>query len=1088
MSEFKKLFDPTGRQARSGWRAHPWRLAGWIFLALFFAYVTIATVRYLAWNEEDGLMRWFDDIASRPLGPFQFASPRWLLWLVPTWILCILITRFSVAGLKIWRRRFVLAVRLTVITLAILILAELQWVTYSNALSVMFVIDHSRSVPEKLQNQALAWVKKAVTTKEPDDRAGLMYFGGQAYPMTDLVKLFSVNERTQGDVEADQTDIARAIQRAGSMFPRGARRRIVVFTDGRETEGDVLDQIKQIQSENVRIDVVPLVHPMEGEIIAEKLEMPSVVKSDAPFDAELYVTAYQDCDAKVLVQLKTNEGHSEDLGSMTVHLQKGANRLEIPNLRNTYPGFYNYEATVIPLKPSDDTIAENNTVYGSTQIRGKSKVLILVGQTEVNGQWKPENVTPLTDALKAEGIFFDVRYAGDNIGAHMPRTIDDLQFFDCIVLANISKEDLGDEAMKAMKTAVNDLGVGLIMLGGKDSFGAGGYLHTPVEDVLPVSCETQDKKVLLNGALVIILHTCEFEQGNMWAVKIANVTVDTLSNGDYFGAMDYDWGSGAGWIWKLSQLTNKATVKAAIKKSDPGDMPDFDGIISQADQALAKIGSVGAKRIIVISDGDPTPPLPSTIQSLVSHQIALSFVGINPHGGTEISNMQAVSKLTKGNYYFCQDPEHLPRIFQHEAAIVRKKLIVESASGFQPERTDSLDPARLVEGFTSFPKVYGLNRTMRRDLADNASVLLQVKINDKETLPLLAYRRVGLGKTVAFTSDLSDYWGADWIAQNFHQKLWSQIVRKVSRAASTGTHSVRLTQKDGKCIVDVEVRDKNGDFVNYAKASGSVLDPDLNPIPVQFRQDGAGSYTTEFPMTKTGTYRVYTQVLSQEGTSSSLTGTSYSYSAEFRDLEVNEKKLEDMAKLGNGRELSLSISPEKAGVFDRTGMPKGEDVKDLKDDLLWLLIVLVLGDVFFRRVYLDFDSFAVWGLVQAAKVLPFLRGWAQMSLKRLDTLTPALQAAREHLDDQQKAAQAARRQAILEKIEKEGGSGDFNLDMDAHGQGGLGTISGPQMDTKVKKGGEKPAQSASEYTNRLLAAKRRAKKDLDDQSGGGTPR
>ena len=63
---------------------------------------------------------------------------------------------------------------------------------------------------------------------------------------------------------------------------------------------------------------------------------------------------------------------------------------------------------------------------------------------------------------------------------------------------------------KAVHDAVKDLGLGFLMVGGRNSFGPGGYHKTPIEEVLPVSMDVTKKKVLPKGALVIVLHTCEF--------------------------------------------------------------------------------------------------------------------------------------------------------------------------------------------------------------------------------------------------------------------------------------------------------------------------------------------------------------------------------------------------------------------------------------------------------------------------------------------------------------------------------------------------------------------------------------------------
>src|SRR5205823_9994941 len=49
--------------------------------------------------------------------------------------------------------------------------------------------------------------------------------------------------------------------------------------------------------------------------------------------------------------------------------------------------------------------------------------------------------------------------------------------------------------MEMIESQVRDLGTGFMMIGGPRSFGAGGYLGTPIEKVLPVSLDVNQNQV-----------------------------------------------------------------------------------------------------------------------------------------------------------------------------------------------------------------------------------------------------------------------------------------------------------------------------------------------------------------------------------------------------------------------------------------------------------------------------------------------------------------------------------------------------------------------------------------------------------------
>src|SRR5690606_19327971 len=82
---------------------------------------------------------------------------------------------------------------------------------------------------------------------------------------------------------------------------------------------------------------------------------------------------------------------------------------------------------------------------------------------------------------------------------------DGLDGFAAVVLENVPADDLPAGALVALQRFVDDLGGGLLMTGGKASFGAGGYRRSPLEEVLPVSMEIREEQrrfaLALAGAL-----------------------------------------------------------------------------------------------------------------------------------------------------------------------------------------------------------------------------------------------------------------------------------------------------------------------------------------------------------------------------------------------------------------------------------------------------------------------------------------------------------------------------------------------------------------------------------------------------------
>src|SRR5262249_28970056 len=156
------------------------------------------------------------------------------------------------------------------------------------------------------------------------------------------------------------------------------------------------------------------------------------------------------------------------------------------------------------------------------------------------------------------------------------------------------------------RSNTHDQGCGLVMVGGPDSFGAGGWQNTSLERALPVDSEIKSLKVQGKGGLVLIMHASEMADGNMWQKKIAKLAVDKLGPNDEVGVLYFDWG-GTKWHIRLQPILDKRrSLMAQIDKMSPGDMMEFDTALRMAHDALIEPErELATKHVIIISDGDP---------------------------------------------------------------------------------------------------------------------------------------------------------------------------------------------------------------------------------------------------------------------------------------------------------------------------------------------------------------------------------------------------------------------------------------------------------------------------------------------------
>ena len=505
--------------------------------------------------------------------------------------------------------------------------------------------------------------------------------------------------------------------------------------------------------------------------------------------------------------------------------------------------------------------------------------------------------------------------------------------YSSVILDNVSYFSIRKEVAQLLEGLVHSNGVGLLMVGGSDSFGAGGWKGTPVEEALPVTMDIRQRKIIPNGALAIILHTCEFPQGNLWARQISLTALDALTPKDYFGLLIYKNGVDK-WGIPMTPVDDKSALSAQINTMSPEDM-----LLFQPSMQLAFAGLMAtdaqSRHMIIISDGDPSPPNQGLLKQYADQQIKVSTICIQPHSG-EFPELvlRKIAADTGGRFYRMDDPTQLPRIFFREALQVRKNLIDEST--FVPVLRETADP---VMGISGFPSVNGIVLTTIKLLAS------EILINDEED-HLLALKRHGIGVTAAFTSDSGNRWSTEWAGWEGNSKFWAQLVRSISRPEETDALQA-VTRVDGRGgVILIDAIDEAGQFVDGLDLSGSVLGPDLKTKLIEIRQDGPGRYIGNFPVRQQGDYLVTIDGSMPDGSSANMARTfSVGYPAEYRTLSSDEEFLGSIALESRGRVIDSS-----------TDLLERPEVQNSSQTPLWPLLtrwalVLFFIDVVIRRVH-----------------------------------------------------------------------------------------------------------------------------------------
>lgn len=713
--------------------------------------------------------------------------------------------------------------------------------------------------------------------------------------------------------ELPGTDIASAIRTAVASIPPSYVPSVIVVSDGNATADNA---IAAAAAAGVPISTIPLPQRSEPEVQLATINAPAQIRQGEPFYLEVVVNANQ--EASGFIDIYRGDVKIGDAEQEPVKVKAGETKFRI---RQTVAGQrqVTFAARLRGFGESD-TLLDNNESVAIVAAAGRPRVLLIDPDTD--------QTDSIRWALDEQKIDVEVRPP-----AGVPRDLAELQGFECLVLSNVPATAMTMRQMDVIRTYVQDLGGGLVMLGGDQSFGLGGYYRTRLEEILPVRSNFEKEREKPSLAMVLVID----KSGSMGGEKIelakdaARAAVELLGPRDAIGVIAFDGSSY--WISELRSAADKGYVIDQISTIDAGGGTSMYPAMEDAYQALSS-ASAKLKHCIMLTDGMSSPgDFEGLASEMAASRMTVSTVALGQGASEDL--LEDIARIGGGRYYFCDDPQTVPQVFAKETVEASKSAINEL-----PFMAQVVRPTQVLEGIDLelAPLLLGYVVTRPKPTCE---FILASENGD----PLLAWWRYGLGMTVAFTSDAKARWAAEWLAWPDFGPFWAQVIRHAMRKNDTRGIFVEVKPGDGETMISMDAVDDQGSFVDGQATTLTIIDPQLKTRKIDMEQTAPGRYQASIETPTRGSYQIdLAQTRDAGGAIRQSRGIVVGYPDELRLRPTDNETLQRIAEVSGG-----SFRPEADELLDKDGRKARRGIP-LWPYLLMTALGLFIADVGLRRI------------------------------------------------------------------------------------------------------------------------------------------
>jgi uncharacterized membrane protein len=748
----------------------------------------------------------------------ELGSPAalWLLALVP---LIWLVRRRAVGA----GRRVVLAtVRSAVLVCLAAALAQPVLSRPASRVALICLVDASHSVSSAAIDAAASAIDEMEASLRPDV-VRIVVFGARTARLADadaLRRLSTPDARGALDrlVSPEATNLEQGLAAARAELPAGMNARIVLFSDGHETEGDSRRIIERLAAEHVPVFTRALAVRDVQDTWIDAVRVPRTALAETATTVEVILGS----QAARPVQVTLREG-GRGLAATTLDAGLGVSVASL-GVRFDTPGAHLIEAVIAPRGPAEDPLDDNNRLLTEIVVEPRPRVLYVHGG---------DGGVPVAARALAETGF----QITDARPEALPVTAEALDQWDVVLLSNLARPLLSTEAMSAIANWVEERGGGLLFVGGPALVAderredQPDYRRTELERVLPITFDREDEA---DVALVIVLDRSWSMNGLAMDLSktAAEAAANTLEPTHLVGVLTFS--NQATWDVPLARLReSRPTLHDAIARIRASGPTDIYLALSQAYDALVGIRA-RAKHLILLSDGQTeVADFEGLMRKMTDARVTVSSVALGAEA--DVTLLRNLATWGGGRNYVVQDATEVPEIFVKEA---------KSAASQAADETEGIRPrpgatALLRDHEAEFPVLQAHNPVTRK--AGGIDLL-----STSRGEPLLTLWPAGLGRTAMFAADVDGRWTRDWLGWRGFGAFLGTLVRSLApRDRPPRALSVTAGDRQGTLrvlTVALEARDGEGRAENLLDPVVDIRTAGQPAASVALLQVGPGRY------------------------------------------------------------------------------------------------------------------------------------------------------------------------------------------------------------------------------------------------------
>ncbi len=689
-------------------------------------------------------------------------EPLWLLLAVP---LLAALLRYPLPG------RLLNALRVATVLLTVFALAGLALRFPSRAGTVVVVTDRSRSMPAGSDADHKELIDLLHSAMGSSDRLAVVSFGE-----TVAVERAPGGDKFTGfthEIGADGSNLGEGIDNALSLVPKDAPGRILVLSDGRWTGRDPAALAGLAADRRIAVDYRHRSRPTAGDLAVARVDAPTAV---APGEGFL-ITAWVQSPVEDTIRFEVTRG-DKVIASGEQRVTAGLNRLTFRD-RAAEPGSQNYRVRV--RTAADDPVPENNTARVLVGVNGPRPILHLT----------PTASSGLTALLKGGGL--DVRaMPADRFNF----TLEELSGYSAVILENVPAEKIGTRNMETLASWVRASGSGLMVTGGKQSYGPGGYYKSPLEPIMPVSMELRQEHRKLALAIVVALDRSgsmalpagggrvKMDLANLGAAQV----LDMLGPLDEFGCFAVD--TSAHEIAELGLVKDKDRIRDKILRiqSSGGGIYVDEALTASAD--MIRHAKAGTKHIVLFADAADAEQ-PGNYKELLANTrkagITVSVIGLGKNTDKDAALLEDVAKRGGGRIFITDSPEELPRLFAQDTFVVARNSFLED-----PVRVQATAGLTALAGrsFALDRSIGGYNLCYLRPEAT-----LGVVSRDEYKAPVVASWQAGSGRVLCYTGEADGKFAGAFAKSPETGEFYASLARWTAGQSGSLAEGMAVTQE-----------------------------------------------------------------------------------------------------------------------------------------------------------------------------------------------------------------------------------------------------------------------------------------------------